>query len=158
MYLRGKSSTKGSLLSRRGRGARPSPSTRRNRATNPRDTSLLSSRLQFELAGLSARPIHSLDPFHFLRKQSFRFLTESPLITLIRYPFRDELWRTEEQFDLPYFFRKKEEEEETENEKEKGKEKETIIDVCYIKARTTRGRAAIRLTTLPQSIHVFVNN
>lgn len=123
MYLRGKSSTKGSLLSRRGRGARPSPSTRRNRATNPRDTSLLSSRLQFELAGLSARPIHSLDPFHFLRKQSFRFLTESPLITLIRYPFRDELWRTEEQFDLPYFFRKKEEEEETENEKEKGKEK-----------------------------------
>lgn len=107
MYLRGKSSTKGSLLSRRGRGARPSPSTRRNRATNPRDTSLLSSRLQFELAGLSARPIHSLDPFHFLRKQSFRFLTESPLITLIRYPFRDELWRTEEQFNLPYFLRKK---------------------------------------------------
>lgn len=54
------------------------------------------------------------------------------------------------------FFEKKEEE--TENEKEKGKKKETIIDVCYIKARTTRGRAAIRLTTLPQSIHVFVNN
>lgn len=157
MYLRGKSSTKGSLLSRRGRGARPSPSTRRNRATNPRDTSLLSSRLQFELAGLSARPIHSLDPFHFLRKQSFRFLTESPLITLIRYPFRDELWRTEEQFNLPYFLRKKKKKK-PKTKKKKEKKKETIIDVCYIKARTTRGRAAIRLTTLPQSIHVFVNN
>lgn len=56
------------------------------------------------------------------------------------------------------FFEKKKKKKKPKTKKKKEKKKETIIDVCYIKARTTRGRAAIRLTTLPQSIHVFVNN